>query len=315
MRCTALPKPHQAPPKTRALSEGSVLCLQDRTLLGRVDDVIGQVTEPLYVVRVMGGGVPPGGATVGADVFVVDKYAQFILPDDLRTKGWVCGIGVVQCMRLRQGEAKESAATMQGRMRTSAVHEGRSFHATPTTPTPCRYDPGDDVEGGDEDKTSSEEEDMGNVLKDVLRSRPNAPKVRRECVGAPHWCSTSHAHQYACTARAPQNCQSHPWCGETINAHFHHPSLLPPPRPLQDAELADAVGVVAGKAMAGVVTLPGVRAAVGTAGCPLSTFLARPSCCRRLLAHPCQVRRVGCGDAWICPCVRRKWRLGRVGGT
>ena len=76
----------QAPAGSHTLSEGAVLCLADRTPLGRVEDVFGPVTEPLYALRCPGGGAP-GGAAAGAPVFSVDKFATFVQPAALKSKG------------------------------------------------------------------------------------------------------------------------------------------------------------------------------------------------------------------------------------
>jgi H/ACA ribonucleoprotein complex non-core subunit NAF1 len=87
----------QAPLDTRALAEGSVLVLQDRTPLGRIEDVFGPVKQPLYVLRYGGEGRAPPGATVGATVFAVDKFAEFVVPDKCVAKGLVrkgCGADV-----------------------------------------------------------------------------------------------------------------------------------------------------------------------------------------------------------------------------
>jgi hypothetical protein len=87
-----LPPPSfQAPADTNTLSEGAVLCLADRTPLGRVEDVFGPVTEPLYALRCPGQAVP-GGASAGAPVFSVDKYATFVQPAALKSKGYGWGV-------------------------------------------------------------------------------------------------------------------------------------------------------------------------------------------------------------------------------
>ena len=49
----ALPSPgdRDADSDSRAIDEGSILCFEDRTVLGRVDEVFGQVSQPFYAVR------------------------------------------------------------------------------------------------------------------------------------------------------------------------------------------------------------------------------------------------------------------------
>lgn len=64
-----------------------MLILEDRTPLGRIEDVFGPVKQPLYVLRYGGDGGAPPGASVGATVFAVDKFAEFVVPDKLVAKG------------------------------------------------------------------------------------------------------------------------------------------------------------------------------------------------------------------------------------
>ena len=70
----------------RVFDEGTVLCLGDRTALGRVEEVFGPITAPLYALRYTGAaGAPPAGAAAGAPVFTVDKYAAMLEPEVLQT--------------------------------------------------------------------------------------------------------------------------------------------------------------------------------------------------------------------------------------
>lgn len=56
--------------------EGTVLCLGDRRALGRVEEIFGPVSAPLYALRYTGSaGPPPESAAAGALVFTVEKYA------------------------------------------------------------------------------------------------------------------------------------------------------------------------------------------------------------------------------------------------
>lgn len=66
--------------------EGTVLCLGDRTALGRVEEVFGPITAPLYALRYTGAaGAPPASAAAGEPVFTVDKYAAMLEPEVLQT--------------------------------------------------------------------------------------------------------------------------------------------------------------------------------------------------------------------------------------
>lgn len=71
---------------SRALDEGSVLVLQDRTVIGAIEDIFGPVQAPLYALRCVGD--PPDGLIPEASVFSVDRLAQFVLPEELRVKGY-----------------------------------------------------------------------------------------------------------------------------------------------------------------------------------------------------------------------------------
>ena len=65
-----------------------MLCLEDsRAPLGRVEEVFGQVRQPLYSLRYAGGGQLPEQATVGASVASVQRLTEFILPEQLYAKG------------------------------------------------------------------------------------------------------------------------------------------------------------------------------------------------------------------------------------
>lgn len=70
----------------RVFDEGTVLCLGDRTALGRVEEVFGPITAPLYALRYTGAaGAPPASAAAGEPVFTVDKYAAMLEPEVLQT--------------------------------------------------------------------------------------------------------------------------------------------------------------------------------------------------------------------------------------
>ncbi len=58
-------------------SEGTVLCLEDRTPLGRVTELFGPVQAPLYALRYSGSAASvPGPVAAGAHVCAVEKYAS-----------------------------------------------------------------------------------------------------------------------------------------------------------------------------------------------------------------------------------------------
>ena len=86
--------PPPPPPPLR-----SVLCLEDRCALGRVEEVFGPVMQPIYALRYAwrgstsssSGGASGMPATVvkGATVFSVQRMSAFIMPDDL-VRACVC---------------------------------------------------------------------------------------------------------------------------------------------------------------------------------------------------------------------------------
>ncbi|KAK9808611.1 hypothetical protein WJX72_000537 [[Myrmecia] bisecta] len=78
----------QAPEMGRALNENSVLCLADRTPLGRIEEVFGPVMSPLYALRYAGGGELPASVVPGARVCSVEKFSAFVLPDQLYGKAY-----------------------------------------------------------------------------------------------------------------------------------------------------------------------------------------------------------------------------------
>lgn len=64
-----------------------MLCLADRTPLGRVEDVFGPVKAPFYALRYYAGDALPASVASGVAVFSVDRYAEALVPDKLKAKG------------------------------------------------------------------------------------------------------------------------------------------------------------------------------------------------------------------------------------
>ena len=73
----------QVPINGRALNEGTVLCMEDRTPVGRVEEVFGPVTAPLYALRWAGPGPLPASLTAGAPLCTTAKLAEYVLPEHL----------------------------------------------------------------------------------------------------------------------------------------------------------------------------------------------------------------------------------------
>ncbi|CAI5708669.1 unnamed protein product [Peronospora destructor] len=74
-------------PKSKPLDEGSVLCLEDRTVLGCVDEVFGPVLVPLYLVRFENASKMPKKATVDAAVYFAIEHTTYIIPENIKDKG------------------------------------------------------------------------------------------------------------------------------------------------------------------------------------------------------------------------------------
>jgi len=69
----------------RALSEGTVLCSQDRIPIGRIEDTFGPVMCPLYSLRWAGQAEMPSSVAVDAPVFTTQKLAEYLLAEQLYT--------------------------------------------------------------------------------------------------------------------------------------------------------------------------------------------------------------------------------------
>lgn len=86
----------QGPKSSRAVDEGSVLCLDERKPLGRVEEVFGPVEEPLYALRYACGGTLPAEVAPGAAVVSVQRLSTYILPEAVKVRlssGYIaCGL-------------------------------------------------------------------------------------------------------------------------------------------------------------------------------------------------------------------------------
>lgn len=77
----------QAPEHSPALREGSVLCLEDRRPLGRIEEILGPVLCPIYALRYAGdGGEMPAAVVSGARVWSVDRFSHKLEEADLSAK-------------------------------------------------------------------------------------------------------------------------------------------------------------------------------------------------------------------------------------
>ena len=76
------------------MSEGTPLCLGDRQLVGKVEDVFGPVMEPLYSLRYACGPKMPSDLTVGAQMFCIQRLTEYILPQELYVKGYAALMSV-----------------------------------------------------------------------------------------------------------------------------------------------------------------------------------------------------------------------------
>nr|CCA24591.1 H/ACA ribonucleoprotein complex noncore subunit NAF1 putative [Albugo laibachii Nc14] len=73
--------------QSQPLNEGSVVCLQDRTILGCIDEIFGPVIRPMYLVRFASLDQIPEHVAVGMPVSYSTDQAEFIKPSTLHVKG------------------------------------------------------------------------------------------------------------------------------------------------------------------------------------------------------------------------------------
>jgi hypothetical protein len=73
-----------------------VLLLQDKTPIGRIEEVFGPVTEPLYAMRYSGPQPAPEGLARDARVFFTDALAHLV-EDDVYTSGGKGCAGMRSC--------------------------------------------------------------------------------------------------------------------------------------------------------------------------------------------------------------------------
>jgi len=69
----------------RALETGSVLCLEDRSVIGVVSETLGRVQQPLYTVRFTNAGeIAEAGVFVGTKIYYPEEHANYALTQVLR---------------------------------------------------------------------------------------------------------------------------------------------------------------------------------------------------------------------------------------
>ncbi|CAI5731414.1 unnamed protein product [Peronospora farinosa] len=73
--------------KSKPLDEGSVLCLEDRTVLGCVDEVFGPILMPMYLVRFENASKMPEKAAVNTAVYYATEHTTYIIPENIKDKG------------------------------------------------------------------------------------------------------------------------------------------------------------------------------------------------------------------------------------
>ncbi|KAK9825368.1 hypothetical protein WJX81_005599 [Elliptochloris bilobata] len=79
----------QVPEGGRVFDEGAVLVLADsRAPLGRVEEVFGPVTAPLYALRYAPPGSLPKAATPGAQVSALARLSKEVCPQEVNYKGY-----------------------------------------------------------------------------------------------------------------------------------------------------------------------------------------------------------------------------------
>jgi len=71
--------------ENRALESGSVLCLEDRSVIGVVAEILGPVQKPLYSVMFTNAGeIAEAGLSLGTRVFYSEKHSTFVFTQALK---------------------------------------------------------------------------------------------------------------------------------------------------------------------------------------------------------------------------------------
>ena len=71
--------------ETQALEIGSLLCLEDRSVIGVVSETLGQVHQPYYAVRFTNpSAIAEAGISKGTSIFYVEQYSTFIFTQNLK---------------------------------------------------------------------------------------------------------------------------------------------------------------------------------------------------------------------------------------
>ena len=69
----------------RVLGTGSVLCLEDRTIIGVVAETLGRVQQPLYSVRFTNAtAIPEAGIAKGTRIFYVEQHSTYVFTQLLK---------------------------------------------------------------------------------------------------------------------------------------------------------------------------------------------------------------------------------------
>jgi H/ACA ribonucleoprotein complex non-core subunit NAF1 len=71
----------------KPLDEGSVLCFEDRTVLGCVDEVFGPVLMPMYLVRFESAEKIPSQTKENLPVYYATEHTTYIIPENIKDKG------------------------------------------------------------------------------------------------------------------------------------------------------------------------------------------------------------------------------------
>ncbi|KAL8673133.1 MAG: hypothetical protein Q9168_002430 [Polycauliona sp. 1 TL-2023] len=71
--------------ETRALESGSLLCLEDRSVVGVVAELLGQVHQPYYSVRFTNPAtITEAGVSKGTSIFYVEQHSRYVFTQNLK---------------------------------------------------------------------------------------------------------------------------------------------------------------------------------------------------------------------------------------
>ncbi|KAJ1462046.1 Gar1/Naf1 RNA binding region-domain-containing protein [Pelagophyceae sp. CCMP2097] len=130
----------------KALYEETVLCLEDRTPIGRIWEVFGPVRHPHYIVRYARRDAESAPAWLGKDVFSPNAELAFIQPHRLASKG--CDASDVydeelgdEDLEFSDDELQQASSSRRRKRKGSGRKGGHEDHHDGAPPPPAAAAP------------------------------------------------------------------------------------------------------------------------------------------------------------------------------